>query len=168
MQLDLSARLATHKKSRQLAAARKQLMLRMLNWSGRLDSNQRPHAPQTYNVTVRLLRCDDVNQHLRGSQLILLCAYARLELRVSIQARHSFPHIKNCRRRNEIEALRAAVLTAYCCSAYCPFLPRPWASCVSFVAVFDATFRCCPSCPGPSCHPSFYPAAPQCRPATNR
>jgi len=63
------------------------------HWSGRLDSNQRPHAPQTDNVTARLLRCDDVNQHLRGSQLILLCAYARLELRVSIQARHSFPHM---------------------------------------------------------------------------
>src|SRR5258705_6031931 len=76
-------------------------------------------------------------------------------------------------RRNEIEALRAAVLTASCCSASCPFLPRPWVSCVFYVAGFDATFcwwPSCPgpSCPGPSCHPSFYPAAPQRRSATNR
>src|SRR5258705_4754919 len=73
--------------------------------------------------------------------------------------------------------------TASCCPASCPFLPWPWASCVSYVAVFDATFCWWPSCPGPSCpdpsypgpsypgpscHPSFYPAAPQCRSATNR
>src|SRR6266850_1992527 len=71
-------------------------------------------------------------------------------------------------RRNEIEVLRATVATASCCSAFCPFLPRPWASYVSYVAFFDATFCCWPSCPGPSCHPSFYPAARQCQSATNR
>jgi hypothetical protein len=64
-----------------------------LYWSGRRDSNSRPHAPQTGNVTVRLLRYDDVNQHLRGSQLILLCAYARLKQPTSIQDSHNCPHI---------------------------------------------------------------------------
>src|SRR6267154_2796747 len=97
------------------------------------------------------------------------CALSAPEMHVD--PAHSFGAPNPFFRRNEIEALRAAVLTASCCSASCPFLPRPWASCVSYVAVFDATFCCWPSCPdpscpGPSCHPSFYPAAPQCRSAT--
>jgi hypothetical protein len=32
--------------------------------TGREDSNLRPHGPETCNLTVRLLRCDHIYQHL--------------------------------------------------------------------------------------------------------
>jgi hypothetical protein len=39
-------------------------------------------------VAARLLRCDDTNERLRGSQLSLDRAYAHLKQPVSVQNRH--------------------------------------------------------------------------------
>src|SRR6266404_8383175 len=121
------------------------------------------------------------------------CPHLRDACRPSTLLRRAEPFFSAQRNRSSPNGCA----TASCCPASCPFLPRPWASCVSYVAVFDATFCCWPSCPdpscpdpscpgpscpdpscpdpscpgpsypGPSCHPSFYPAAPQRRSATN-
>ena len=44
------------KRERAACAARKCL----IHWSGREDSNLRPHGAETCNLTVRLLRCDHI------------------------------------------------------------------------------------------------------------
>src|SRR5262245_20506117 len=81
-----------------------------VEWSGRRDSNSRPHAPQTGNVTARLLRSDDVNHHLRGSQLSVVCAYMHVNRFDSMQDRQGFPHMTTGVSVDEIFSRRSSVL----------------------------------------------------------